>query len=583
MGWQAWATLAVVAAAFASMARGAASPATAILGAVILLLGVGILTPAQAFAGFSNPAPITVAGLYVLARAVEKTGALRLALSRALGSGGSERRDLLRLLAPAAGASAFLNNTPIVAMLIGEVTAWAERHGRSASRYLMPLSFAVILGGVVTTIGTSTNLVVSGLLEASGREPFGLFELTPVGLPVAALGIAALVLLAPRLLPERVAPSERLAREEREFVVRMEVVSDGPLDGRSVEDASLRSLAGVFLVELERDGEPIAPVAPETVLRGGDRLAFVGRAESVLDLQGRPGLASVERQHLRDLETPRHRFFEAVIGPASPLVGRTPKELGFRGLYQAAIAAVHREGERVPGKLGEVRLGVGDSLLVLADAEFAERWRDRADFLLVTPVHAGPGPAAGMRGRVALLTLPLLAAAAAGWLPILHAALLGALGLVVLRVLSPREARDAVDLDVLVVIAGSFGLGAAVEQSGLARELGVAIVDGFGGLGWRAVLLGVVAATLLLTEFISNNAAAALMFPIAMAAAADVGAEERAFAIAVAVSASASFLTPVGYQTNTMVFGPGGYHFSDYVRVGAPLTAVVVAVVLATA
>ncbi|HUG37799.1 MAG TPA: SLC13 family permease [Candidatus Limnocylindrales bacterium] len=220
---------------------------------------------------------------------------------------------------------------------------------------------------------------------------------------------------------------------------------------------------------------------------------------------------------------------------------------------------------------------------MLADTEFAERWRDRPDFLLVTPVHAGPGPTASMRGRVALVTLPLLAAAAAGWLPILHAALLGALGLVALRVLSPREARDAVDLDVLVVIAGSFGLGAAVEQSGLARELGVAIVDGFGGLGWRAVLLGVVAATLVLTEFISNNAAAALMFPIALAAAADVGADERAFAIAVAVSASASFLTPVGYQTNTMVLGPGGYRFSDYVRVGAPLTAVVVAVVVATA
>jgi di/tricarboxylate transporter len=450
----------------------------------------------------------------------------------------------------------------------------------------MPLSFGVILGGVVTTIGTSTNLVVSGLLENSGQAPFGLFEISHVGLPMALVGIVVMAITAPLLLPQRSTPRRDLRSAERDFVVRMVVDPSGPIAGKTVEAAGLRHLEGVFLVEIERAGDPIAPVAPTTVLHGGDHLLFVGQARLILDLRNLAGLISAETPHLEELETPEHRFVEAVVGVNSPLLGKTPKEMGFRGRYQAAIVGVHREGQPVVAKLGEVRLRLGDTLLLLADSSFRERWRDRPDFLVITPLDgdAAPSPIVGGKALlVGAIGIGVVGVAGSGLLPILQASLIGAVLLVASGAISARTARDSVEIDVLVVIAASFGLGAAIEQSGLATALGREIVDIFSGLGWRFVLFGIVVATVVLTEFISNNAAAALMFPVAMATASQVGADPRAFAVAVAISASLSFLTPIGYQTNTMVYGPGGYRFSDYLRLGAPLTIASVLTVVFTA
>jgi di/tricarboxylate transporter len=584
MTFQAWLTLAVVAAMFAAMVRGLAHPAVAIVSAVVVLLVAGVIDERQAFGGFANAAPITVAALYVLARAVEDTGALRPLVGGALGGGDGGRRSLLRLCFPAAAASALLNNTPIVAMLIAPVTEWSERRGIAPSRFLMPLSFAVILGGVVTTIGTSTNLVVSGLLQQSGAEPFGLFEISHVGLPLAVVGITVLAFLAPRVLPERQSPRRGLA-SARDFVVRMIVAPAGPLAGRSVEAVGLRHLEGVFLVEIERDGEPIAPVAPTTLLHAGDHLLFVGQAREVADLRNLPGLASAESPHLEAVASGDHRLVETVVGASSPLLGRTPKDVGFRARYDAAIVGIHREGQPVVAKLGEVKLRLGDTLLLLADAGFRERWRDRPDFIVIQPLD-GEGAPPALSGRalfVGALVLAVVVVAGSGLLPILHAALLAAVALVVTRTLSAQQARDAVEIEVLIVIAASFGLGAAIERSGLAAALGHGIVEATSGLGWRFVLLGIVLSTVVLTEFISNNAAAALMFPIAMASAREVGAEPRAFAIGVAVAASLSFLTPIGYQTNTMVYGPAGYRFGDYWRLGAPLTLAAIATVVLAA
>jgi di/tricarboxylate transporter len=584
MGWEAWYTLAVATAMFVFMVRGTASPAAAILSAVVALLVAGVIEPTQAFSGFSNSAPITVAALYVVARAVEDSGALRPLVRGALGGGSNDAVRILRLCIPSAAASAFLNNTPIVAMLIRPVSEWAARNDLPASRYLMPLSFAVILGGVVTTIGTSTNLVVSGLLEASGQEPLGLFEMSHVGLPVAIVGIFVIAVTASRVLPDRQPPRGALDDPGRDFVVRMVVETGGPLEGRTVEEAGLRHLEGVFLVEIERDGDPIAPVAPTTTLREGDHLLFVGQARLILDLQNIEGLDSAERVHMASVETPTRHVIEVVIGRESPLLGQTPKEANFRERYQSAIIAIHREGQPLVAKLGQVKLRTGDTLLLLADPGFRERWRGRPDFLVIssledeeaTPIRTGRAVWVG------LVTFLIVAVAGSGTLPILQASLIGAVVLVATRVLSAQAARDAIEIDVLIVIAASFGIGAAIEESGLAAALGSGIVEAFSQFGTRAVLLGIVVATVVLTEFISNNAAAALMFPISMATAGQLGADPRSFAIAIAVAASASFLTPIGYQTNTMVYGPGGYRFGDYVRLGAPLTIAMIAACVLT-
>jgi di/tricarboxylate transporter len=559
MSWEAWFTLAVLLVTIAALVREVAAPSATVLSAVIVLLVGGVLTPQQAFAGFSNPAPITVAALYVLARAVDKTGALQPLVAATLGEGKSRRWSLIRLAAPAAGASAFLNNTPIVAMLVPQVSDWADRRGQSPSRYLMPLSFAAIFGGMVTVIGTSTNLVVSGLLEATGQPPLAMFEI-----------------LAPLLLPDRRPARREMEEDVREFVVNMTVEPGGPLDGKAVEAGGLRHLQGVYLVEIKRGGRSIAPVPPTTVLLGDDRLSFVGKADLVVDLQSMRGLASTERQHVGAIDTARHTFFEAVVGATSPLVGKTLRDVEFRGRYQAAVVAIHRAGHRVQAKLGDVRLRVGDTLLMLAGADFRDRWRDRIDFLLVAPLGGAPPKTTRGAWLVGLIAVVIVGGASLGLLPILHLSLLGAVALVALRVLTPGEARRAVDLDVILVIAGAFGLGAAMTTTGLADRLAGALIQSLSFLGPIGVLAAVVLATVVLLAFITNNAAAVLMFPIAVSAAAGLGLPPRTFAIAVAVTASASFLTPIAYQTNLMVYGPGGYRFSDYARLGVPLTAIVV-------
>jgi di/tricarboxylate transporter len=573
-------TAAVVLAVIWLLATDRVAPSLAVLGGTSILLVAGVLTPQQAFAGFSNPAPITVAALYIVARAVEKTGALQPLLGSVLGRGDGERFRLLRILAPTAGASAFLNNTPIVAMLAPQVADWAERRGRPPSWYLMPISFAAILGGTITVIGTSTNLVVSGLLQASGQPPIGMFEISPVGLPLAVAGVLLLTVLAPVLLPDRRGVKQQFEEQIREFVVDMIVDRNGPLDNVTVEVGGLRNLQGVFLAQVERDGAVIAPATPETVLRGGDRLAFVGRAELVLDLQKTRGLRSAEHQHAQLFGDDGHTFFEAVVSGTSPLAGRTLKEVGFRSRYQAAVVAIHRSGERVHAKLGDVRLKAGDTLVLLSDRGFRERWRDRSDFLLVSAMGGSPPVRSRKSWLVAAVTFGIVAVAGAGVMPILNAALLGAFILIAAKVLTPAEARNAVDLDVVVLIAASFGLGAALEITGLAAVLGNAMIQAFGRFGPLGLLLGVTLAATLFTEIITNNAAAVLIFPIAAATAAAAGLDVRPFAVAVMFGASASVLTPIGYQTNTMVYGRGGYRFTDYARLGAPLSVLMIAAVL---
>jgi di/tricarboxylate transporter len=359
----------------------------------------------------------------------------------------------------------------------------------------------------------------------------------------------------------------------------MEVVPSGPLDGQTVEAGGLRSLQGVFLAEIERGGQVIAPAAPTTLLRGGDRLIFAGRADMIRDLQTMRGLAA-DGGHLSSDAPASRTFFEVVVSATSPLVGNTLKEADFRSRYQAAVVAIHRAGERVRAKLGEVRLREGDTLLLVTDPEFGNRWRHRNDFLLVAHLGGHP-PVSSRQGiLVGIIALAVVVLAGAGLLPILQASLLGALALMAARVLTPWEARASVEIDVLLVIAASFGIGAAIEKSGLAAILGHGIVRGFDAWGPMGVLFAVTVSTIFITELITNNAAAVLMFPIAMSAASTVGADPRPFAIAIAIAASASFLTPIGYQTNTMVYGLGGYRFTDFFRLGLPLTLIVLATIM---
>jgi di/tricarboxylate transporter len=571
----AWITLTVIVVVLAILVRGRTSPAMVVFGGAVAVLVLGVVPAEDAFSGFSNSAPITVAALYVLAAGIEKTGALTPVMQSTLGERGWYRLPLIRTLVPTVGASAFLNNTPIVAMLIPQVTAWAQRRGVAVSKLLMPVSFAAILGGLLTVIGTSTNLVVSGQMKSLDLEEIGFFEIGKLGLPIALTGLVAVILFAPRVLPDRRSARTEMAEEGRRFAVEMIVEEGGPIDGKTVTEANLRHLSGLFLASIDRGDTTIAPVRPETVLRGGNRLHFVGSIDRVVDLQEMRGLRSAELEHVLDLEDPSVRYFEAVVGARSPLVGSNLREMGFRSAYQAAVLGIHRSGHLLDGRLGTVPIRVGDTLILVSDLGFRDRWRDRADFLLVAEL-AGSPPVATPRAWIPVtLLLTVVGLAATGTVPILEGALVAGILLVATRVLSPLEAGRAIDVDVIVVIASAFGLAAAMQASGLAGTIASGLVNVFGDYGDRGVLLGLVLATIVLTELVTNNAAALLMLPIAVEAASAAGLDPRGAAIAVAVTASASFLSPIGYQTNMMVYGPGGYRFGDYARLGWVLTVIV--------
>lgn len=558
------------------LARERYAPAPTMLAGLVVLTLVGVVDADEAFAGFSSPATLTIAGLFVVARALQVHGGLAVLLTRLLGDRARDRTILARLVAPVLAASAVIANTPLVATLGPMVRTWAERRGRAPSTFLMPLSFATILGGVITTIGTSTTLVVSGILDRAGLGAFGFFEVLPLGLPIALVGGILLVAVAPLVLPDRRPSYAQVASHERDYTFRLQVAPGGPLEGRSVTESGLRNLEQVYLAGLRREELELAPVGPGAVLQAGDVLTFVGRVDQVLEVSSRAGLVHADETQATLLDGDRHGLVEAVVGVNSPLVNRTPKEMSFRGHYGAAIVAIHRQGERVDAKLGEVRLAAGDALLLLTDDDFEDRWRPTRDFAVVVPLEDGETTPSRYRPLVGLVTVAMIVAAAVG-VPILTAVLAACLVLVGSRAIRFWDARGSLDLDVLLIVASAIGLGGAIESSGLAdRAAGVIETVAASG-GATVALLAVLVGTLVLTELVTNVAAAALMTTVAVEVAARVGADPHGWAVGVAVMASSSFLTPIGYQTNTIVYGLGGYRFTDYWRLGLPLTLVVLA------
>jgi di/tricarboxylate transporter len=572
MVWEAWLTLGVVCLCIGLLASNRYPPDAVMLGGLTLLLLAGVLTPGEALAGLANEGMVTVAVLYVVVSGLEETGGSAWVSQSMLGRPRSVANAQMRLMAPVAALSAFLNNTPVVAMFIPAVQDWAKRNNLSVSHLMLPLSYAAIAGGTCTLIGTSTNLVVNGLLLKDTHLPsLGLFEIAWVGLPTLLLTIVFTALFGRRLLPQRQSLISRLA-DAREYTVEMLVEPRSPLDGKSIEDAGLRQLPGMYLVEVDRDGHILPAVSPRTALRGGDRLLFAGVVDSVVDLQKIRGLKPATDQVFK-LSSPRHHrcLVEAVVSESFPLLGKSIREGRFRTVYQAAVIAVARNGERIRRKVGDIVPRPGDTLLMETHPSFLERYRNTRDFLLMNRLDNST-PRRHDRAWIAVLIMSgMVLTAAMGWLSMLQASMLAAGLMLLSRATTASMARRSVDWQVLLVIAASFGIGAALEKTGAANLVAGGLVGLAGDNPWATLAL-VFLATSVFTNLITNNAAAALMFPIALAAAARLDVSVLPFAIAIMKAASASFATPIGYQTNLMVLGPGGYTFADYLRMGLPLT-----------
>ena len=541
----------------------------------LLLLVVGkVITIDEAFAGFSNKGMITVGFLFVVSAALQASGLFENVVTRILGDRktGTKAR-YVRLMFPVAGLSAFLNNTPIVASLIPIIKNWAKRNNLAASKFLIPLSYAAILGGTCTLIGTSTNLIVHGMLLERGFAGFSFFEITKVGLPVALFTLVFLVFVSYRLLPESEDLVARLGEHTREFVVEMKVGPDYPHVGKTVEAANLRHLEGLFLFQINRGDEIIAPVTPDETVALGDRLFFTGLPETIYELQKTPGLHIIKDSEfdLKNIDSDKLKTYEVVVSNTSPLIGQTVRDSHFRDRYNGVILAIHRSGSRVNKKVGDIVFQPTDTLFILAKSGFDKRWYHSKDFSLVsTSLDVFSKPL--WKGNLALgLLVGMVLVAALKIVPIILAAALTAVLMVLLGILNPADARKSVNWEVLLYIASSFGLAKGLENSGLAAVVARSMVNTLDVFGPIGIIGGLFCVTSLFTWIVTNNAVAAIMFPVTLSIAQVLRMDAQPFMLVLAMGASASFATPIGYQTNLMVYGPGGYQFKDFLKIGVPV------------
>lgn len=575
MAWEAWLAVAIVLLCFGLLASNRFSPDLVLMGGLTLLLVSGIISAEEALAGLANEGMVTVGVLYIVVTGFRETGGINWIVDSVLGYPRSLAHAQIKVMAPVAALSAFLNNTPIVAIFIPAIDDWAKRYRLSVSKLMLPLSYAAIAGGTCTLIGTSTNLVINGLVISETTLPhFGIFDLAWVGVPVTLVVFLYVLVTQRWLLPER-RPVVSKFVDAREYTVEMLVEPDSPLEGKSIEQAGLRQLPGLYLIEIERDGHVLTAVPPHERLHGCDRLVFVGIVESVIDLQRIAGLKPATDQVFK-LDAPRQErcLTEAVISNTSPLVNKTVREGRFRSIYNAAIIAVARNGEKIHQKIGDIKLRAGDTLLMVSHPAFLEQNQNSRDFFLVSSLCELQEVRYERAPLAMLILFAMVTTVALGWLSMVKAALLAAGLMIITRCTTGRIARRAVDWQVLVVIAASFGIATALHNSGAAAAIAQWLVSFAGGAPWLTLAF-VFAATSLFSAIATNNAAAVLMFPIALSTSESLGVSFLPFAVTIMVAASASFATPIGYQTNLMVCGAGGYHFKDYLYFGAPLTIIV--------
>lgn len=580
LSWGAWITLVVILTAVVALVKEAGKPEHILLAALGGLLLFGILTPEEAFAGLSSSAVVAVGSLFVVSAGVQRTGAIsfvdRLLFSRS----SSMRNQLLRLMLTTSSLSAFLNNTPVVGMLVPRVEAWCQRTGVSPSKLMIPLSYAAIVGGTMTMIGTSTNLLVSSIMRSSGYDGLGLFTFTPIGVPLALGVILYFAFGGYRLLPDRSSTELSFDQDLKGRLFDLQLGTASQMHGRTVSEADLDDVEGARLTHLQR-GEAVLASSPDLVLRSGDILTFRGNAEGRDKLLKTGELQQTDAAPDKGAERKTLPLHEVVVAPSSTLVGQTLSEADFQDRYHGVVLGLHRRDEQVEGPLEHTPIEAGDYLLIEAPERFNEDWGQRRDEFYFASSHHPAEEVFKEKAPIALLILlSVVAFAAAGAAPIATTSFLGALAMVGTGCLTPRSAFRSVDVSVLLIIAAAFGVGSAFEKVGLADLIAGGIVGSASAFGAVGVLAAIYLVTSLLTEIITNNGAAVLMIEIGLAAARDLNVPPEAFGLAVAIAGSASFMTPIGYQTNLMVMAPGGYRFADYLKTGimANLVAGIVAV-----
>jgi di/tricarboxylate transporter len=540
---------------------------------VLAVLGLtGLVTPAEAISGFASEATVTVLAMLILAGGLTRTGATA-ALGRFIGRAAGDRRwqVLLGLTVSGAVLSAVVNNTAVVAVLLPLAVKLGQDRGIPPSQVLIPLSYACMAGGTITLIGTSTNLLVSALATRQGQAPIGMFELSRLGLLFAAVTVVYLLVAGRWLLPGRVARAYTERYRLRDYLTELVVGQNSDLVGRRLGEIDLEKDYGVEILGVIRDGIRTGR-AHDLALRAGDVLLVRGTVQPLLEVKELPGLSLKPEVMLgdEDLTSEDVVLAEAVLSPTSRLRGRTPRAVFFRQRFNLTILALQRQGRSLLTRLADTPLHVGDTLLLQGRRANLEELAQDSGFIVLGEVDAPPPRRRRMWVAVAVMAA-VVGAAGLGLVPIVLASVAGVAAMVLLGCLTMEEAYESVEWSVIFLLAGVIPLGIALERTGAARLVAETALAGVGWLGPVAVLSAFYLLASLLTEVMSNNATAILLTPIAVAIAGQLDADPRPFIMAVAFAASASFMTPLGYQTNALVYGPGGYRYTDYVKIGTPL------------
>jgi len=552
--------------------------------AVVTLGFFGILTPKEILSGFANEQIFVIILLLLIGDIIKRTGILEVIFDRLFQKANTMKGFMGRMMLLISTFSAFLNNTPLVAIMMPYVNGWSERNNISPSKLLMPLSFAAILGGCATLIGTSTNLIVSSMTAdqtiIEDVHQLNIFDFSIVGVPMIIIGLLFLYFYSNKLLPARKDAMSDFSSNSREYLVEAQVRKNSPLIGKTIEEAELRNLKGLFLVEILRQNYRIKAVSPDVILQQDDILIFAGDTRTIAEMvNSKSGLTlpSVGMMYKKK----KAEVVEIVISQNSSLINKTVKEVRFRAKYDAAVIAVHRNGEKISGKIGEIELKPGDVLLLYTGEDFVSRTAHTHDFYFISKVRdfrkvEGYKVAVIFGGLLAAIILSAfhLVSLFMGLLVIILAAF-------ILKIANPKDLPKAIDYDMALIIVLSLALGIAMQKSGAADLIADLVISVFMPFGKVGLLFGIYLITAFLGAYIGNKAAVALVFPISLTMASNLDLPAMPFILVVSFAAAANFMTPVGYQTNLMVYGPGGYSFKDFFRLGFPLTIIYMFVTIA--